>query len=127
FVGRGLVLRDEVGDTVGDGARFARARSGQDQDRAVARYYCLTLGGIEIVELERCHRDGVQGCEFYPFEQDNGFSTRRANVSSVHRAAPTARMLESLKKWRPTLRATGSTARPASAGFLHAPPSSSRS
>ena len=43
-------LIDEVGDAVGDDARFAGAGAGQDQHRPVDRFDGLTLLGIQFVE-----------------------------------------------------------------------------
>jgi hypothetical protein len=49
-VRRDSALVDEIGDTVRDDARFARARSGKDEHRTIDGQDCLTLLGIKFVE-----------------------------------------------------------------------------
>jgi hypothetical protein len=49
-LGRSLALGQQVGDTVGQDAGFARAGAGQDEDWPLGREYGVALGGVEIVE-----------------------------------------------------------------------------
>jgi hypothetical protein len=48
-----LVL-DEVGDAVGDDARLAAARAGEDQHRALGSFDGLALLRVELIEKRQC-------------------------------------------------------------------------
>ncbi len=56
-LGRRLAFGQQVGDTVGQYAGFARAGAGQDENWPFGREHGVALGGIEIVEVQ--HRFGI--------------------------------------------------------------------
>jgi hypothetical protein len=54
-------LLDQVGDAVGNGARFSRARSGENQDWAIKGGCSFTLAGIQFVEERHVLQAGPFG------------------------------------------------------------------
>ena len=82
FVRLRVAVADEVGDAAGDDARLARARAGEDQQRAVGVQHRFALFGI------RESRNCMSGLELRGWVPAPGQATSKIQLSIVFEPRP---------------------------------------